>query len=220
MAPHDVAAMPRRGPGSGEPEETVGQAIGPTGVGSGRRSGASSKPPPRRAVRRGSVGRGPLRLLSCVAMDASLLQPVRTRGRPTERPGEMANDGEVREVNAALWAVQILLALFFLMAGGLKLVRPKEKLVTNMEWARDFTQEQIRVIGTLEVLGAVGVILPMLTGIFGWLTPVAAVGLTLTMVGAVLTHLRLGEHRNIIVPAVLLVLAAFVAFGRFVAVPA
>lgn len=123
-------------------------------------------------------------------------------------------------MNAALWAVQILLALFFLMAGGLKLARPKERLITNMEWARDFSQGQIRVIGALEVMGAVGVILPTLTGIFGWLTPLAAVGLTLTMAGAILTHLRLEEYRNIVVPTALLVLAAFVAYGRFVVVPA
>jgi hypothetical protein len=66
----------------------------------------------------------------------------------------------------------------------------------------------------LEVLGAIGLIVPLLTGILPWLTPLAAIGLVLTMLGAMATHLRRGENQMLAVNLVLL-LAAFVAYGRF-----
>ena len=65
-------------------------------------------------------------------------------------------------------------------------------------------------------MGAIGIVLPALTGILPWLTPLAALGLVLTMIGAVLTHLTRPEYGAIAVPAVLLILAAFVAYGFFV----
>jgi hypothetical protein len=68
-------------------------------------------------------------------------------------------------------------------------------------------------------LGAIGLILPAVTGIWSWLTPVAASGLVLTMVGAMITHARRGEFSGMWVNLVLLLLALFVAFGRFVVVP-
>ena len=89
-----------------------------------------------------------------------------------------------------------------------------------MAWVEDFSQETVRPIGTLEVLGAIGLMLPALTGILTWLTPLAAAGLVLLMIGAALTHLRRIEYRNIAVNAVLLILAAFVAYGRFFVLPA
>ena len=98
--------------------------------------------------------------------------------------------------------------------------QPKEKLAKNMAWVEDSSQPTVRLIGALEVLGAVGVVLPALTGILPWLTPLAALGLVLTMIGAALTHLRRKEHGGIAVNAVLLILAAFVAYGRFFVLPA
>lgn len=83
----------------------------------------------------------------------------------------------------------------------------------------DFSAGTVRLIGILEVLGAIGVVLPKLTGILSWLTPTAAVGLVLTMVGAALTHLRRGENSNIVTNVVLLTMAASVAYGRFVLLP-
>jgi uncharacterized membrane protein YphA (DoxX/SURF4 family) len=115
----------------------------------------------------------------------------------------------------ALWVAQVLLALAFLGAGATKLSRPKEKLAKNMPWVEDFSQGTVRLIGTLEAVGAVGLVLPALTGVLPWLTPLAALGLVLLMVGAILTHLRRSESSAITVPVVLLVLAAFVAYGRF-----
>ena len=120
----------------------------------------------------------------------------------------------------ALWVVQVLVAAAFLMSGATKLSQPKEKLLKNMAWVEDFSQPTLRIIGALEVLGAIGVVLPALTGIVPWLTPLAALGLVLTMIGAALTHLRRTEYGGIAVNAVLFVLAAFVAYGRFFVLPA
>lgn len=119
-------------------------------------------------------------------------------------------------MNILLWVLQSVLAGMFLMVGAMKLMQPKEKMAEKMGWVEDFSQTQVRVIGVLEVLGALGLILPMATGIMPFLTSYAAIGLCLVMMGAFMTHLR----RNEIVPMgvmniVLLALAAFVAFGRF-----
>ena len=78
----------------------------------------------------------------------------------------------------------------------------------------------MRIIGAVEVLGAIGIVLPALTEIVPSLTPLAALGLVLTMIGAALTHLRRAEYGPIAVSAVVLILAAFVAYGRFFVVPA
>ncbi len=123
-------------------------------------------------------------------------------------------------MGVALWAVQVLVAALFLVAGATKFSQPKEKLVKNMAWVEDFSQGTVRLIGALEALGAIGVVLPALTGILPWLTPLAALGLVLTMIGAALTHLRRAEYAGIAVTAVLLILAAFVAYGRFFVLPA
>jgi len=120
----------------------------------------------------------------------------------------------------ALWVTQGLLAVAFLTAGAPKLAQPKEKLAKNMAWVEDFSQPAVRLIGAVEVLGAIGVVLPALTGILSWLTPLAALGLAVTMVGASLTHLRRGERSAVVPPVVLLILAAFVVYGRFVVLPA
>ena len=120
----------------------------------------------------------------------------------------------------ALWVAQGLLAVAFLVAGATKLAQPKEKLAKNMAWVEDFSQPAVRLIGAVEVLGAIGVVLPALTGILSWLTPLAALALAATMVGAVLTHVRRGERSAVVPPGVLLVLAALVAYGRFFVLPA
>lgn len=122
-------------------------------------------------------------------------------------------------MEVALWVIQVLLALVFVMAGVMKLTQPKEKIAAQMPWANDFSQNNIRLIGLVEVLGAIGLILPSLTRILPVLTPLAALGLVVTMVGAILTHLRRKETPMIVVNVVLLVLAAVVVYGRFVAVP-
>ena len=118
-------------------------------------------------------------------------------------------------MNIALWIVQGLLAVMFLMAGGMKASQSKEKIVERMAWANDFSPGAIKTIGILEILGAIGLILPAATNILPWLTPLAAIGLVLTMVGAAITHARRGEFSSIGMNVVLLLLAGFVAYGRF-----
>jgi hypothetical protein len=121
-------------------------------------------------------------------------------------------------VNIALWAVSSILALAFLVAGGSKLALAKEKLATQgMAYVEDFSATQVKLIGTAEVLGAIGLIVPWATGIAPVLTPIAAVGLAALMVGAMLTHRRRKESQPLAVNAILLAGAAFVAVGRFLA---
>jgi uncharacterized membrane protein YphA (DoxX/SURF4 family) len=122
-------------------------------------------------------------------------------------------------MNTGLWVVQVLLALAFGMAGIMKLTQPREKLSKQMGWVEDFAPNTIRMIGSLELLAAIGLILPSLTLILPVLTPLAAIGLILTMIGAALTHARRGENQMILINLVLLALAAFVAYGRFVLIP-
>ena len=125
-------------------------------------------------------------------------------------------------MNIVLWILQGLLAFVFLMAGFMKASQPKDALKEKgggrMDWVDDISASNIRLIGILEVLAAIGLILPQVTGILPWLTPLAAVGLVLTMAGATLLHIRRSEA---IVPTiVLLLVAALVAYGRFVLIPA
>jgi hypothetical protein len=120
-------------------------------------------------------------------------------------------------VNIALWVAQALLALAFLFAGGSKLLQPKDALAKRgMAFVEDFSAGQVKLIGSAEVLGALGLILPRATGIAPVLTPIAGVGLAILMIGAALTHLRRDERNAITPNASLFVLAAFVAVGRFI----
>jgi uncharacterized membrane protein YphA (DoxX/SURF4 family) len=118
-------------------------------------------------------------------------------------------------VNVALWIIQIVLAAAFLIAGTTKVLTPKGKLRERMAWVDDFSQTSVRLIGTAEILGALGLILPAATGIAPILTPIAAVGLIIIMIGAAITHVRRQEPAIVPVNVVLLVLAAIVAWGRF-----
>jgi uncharacterized membrane protein YphA (DoxX/SURF4 family) len=118
-------------------------------------------------------------------------------------------------MNIALWVVQVLLAAAFGMAGFMKATQPKEKLQTQMAWVGDFSQNQVRIIGVLELLAAIGLLAPLGLNILPWLTPLAALGLVAVMIGAAVTHFRRGETPMIAVNTVLALLAAFVAYGRF-----
>jgi hypothetical protein len=94
-----------------------------------------------------------------------------------------------------LWAIQIFLAIAFGAAGTMKLVRSKAQLGTNphMGWVQSVPQAQIRLLGIAEVLGAIGLVAPMATGIAPFLTRAAAAGLAALMGGAVATHLNRQE---------------------------
>jgi hypothetical protein len=98
----------------------------------------------------------------------------------------------------------------------MKLVVPKDKLVTaGQGWAQDFSPTNIRLIGLVEIVGAVGLVLPAAVHIAPILVPLAAVGLALVMVGAIVVHARRKEPMNIAVNVVLIALAVIVAWGRF-----
>jgi uncharacterized membrane protein YphA (DoxX/SURF4 family) len=119
-------------------------------------------------------------------------------------------------METALWITQVLLAAIFFATGLTKLTQPRLKLAAGpMSWAADVTDDQFRAVGLLEIAGALGLILPGATGTAPLLTPLAAVGLALTMVGAIVTHVRHGETERLAVPIVLLALCLFVAVERF-----
>lgn len=113
------------------------------------------------------------------------------------------------------WILTLLLALVFLAAGGMKVVRPKTALAsTGLAWVDDFSAASVKLIGAVEVVGAAGLAVPLLTGIAPILTPLAAVGLAVVMVGAIVVHVRRHEAPT---PAVVLaVLSAAAAVLGFV----
>ena len=120
-------------------------------------------------------------------------------------------------MSIALWIAQVLLAGMYGMAGNMKMFQPDSvRKNAQMTWAHDKQDEYIRFVGISELLGAVGLILPILTGILAWLTPVAAIGLSLIQLLAIFTvHLPKKEYNVIPVNIVLLALSVFVAYGRF-----
>ncbi len=104
------------------------------------------------------------------------------------------------------WILQGLLAAAFLGAGSMKLIKTRDELMAQgamMAWAEDFSSGSLRAIGALEVLGAIGLVIPTLTGVLPVLTPIAAGGLVLTMAGAAATHVRRGEYGSVVPTAIL-----------------
>ena len=120
-------------------------------------------------------------------------------------------------MNLTLWIVAGLLAAVYLFAGTGKLFVPKEKLATapGAGWLDDFSTDAVKGIGALEILAALGLVLPAALDIAPVLVPVAASGLVALMAGAVITRIRRHETVPLIADLAYLVLAGFVAFGRF-----
>ncbi len=119
-------------------------------------------------------------------------------------------------MDTTLWIVAIVLAVAFLAAGTMKLTKSKPALAEQgMGWVEDFSPTTIKLIAALEVLAAVGLVVPPLVGIAPVLAPLAALGLVLVMAGAIVTHARRKETPMIVVNLILLSLAAVVVWGRF-----
>jgi len=119
-------------------------------------------------------------------------------------------------MNIVLWIITGLLAAAFALAGFMKLTQPKDKLAASgMAWTEDFSPTTIKLIGALELLAAIGLVVPAALNIVPVLVPLAATGLILLMAGAAITHARRKELPMIGGNAVLLILAAVVAWGRF-----
>ena len=114
-------------------------------------------------------------------------------------------------MNYALWIVQGLLALVFLFAGGMKLVMPVEEMTKQVPLPGLF----LRFIAVCEVLGAVGLVLPELLRIRPGLTPLAAAGLVIIMIGATVVTLMTADVALALIPLVVGLLSAFVAYGRW-----
>ena len=114
-------------------------------------------------------------------------------------------------MNVALWIAQVLLAALFLFAGGMKLVLPLAQLQGPVPMPGAF----VRFIGVCEVLGALGLILPGLLGVRPGLTPLAAAGLVIIMIGATVIGFKIGGVGPALIPLVTGLVAAFVAYGRW-----
>jgi uncharacterized membrane protein YphA (DoxX/SURF4 family) len=118
-------------------------------------------------------------------------------------------------MNIALWIAQVLLALGFVMAGiNHAVLYDPNNVMPGMEWMLALPRPLLLFIGICEILGGIAVMLPWATGIQRWLTPLAAALLGVMMILALIFHVTRGEMINIVGNAVLLALAAFVAWGR------
>ena len=120
-------------------------------------------------------------------------------------------------MNIALWIAQGMLAALYLMVGSTKTFQPaKVRENPRMSWAHGQPDNYIRFVGTTEILGALGLILPLATGILPWLTVLAGIGLTLVQLLAIFTeHLPKKEYDVIPLNIVLLALPIFVVIGRW-----
>jgi len=119
-------------------------------------------------------------------------------------------------MNVFLWVAAGLLAVVLLGAAVPKLTKSQAELVSSGQgWAADYPGGAVKAIGTLEVLAAIGLILPALLDIAPILVPLAATGVVLLMVGAAITHARRREYRNIAVNVGLAVLALVILIFRF-----
>lgn len=120
-------------------------------------------------------------------------------------------------MNIALWIAQGLLAALYLAVGSLKVFQPaKVRENAYMTWAHGQPDSYIRSVGTPEVLGGLGLILPLVTGILPWLTVLAAIGLTLIQLLAIFReHLPRKEYNSIPLNIVLFALSIFVVIGRW-----
>jgi len=117
-------------------------------------------------------------------------------------------------MNIALWIVQGLLIAMFVMVGVMHAIQPKEKLARNA-WTVRHTAGMIKFIGISELIIGLGLIIPQLTGIIPILTPIAALALCLLMILAAINHYQHNEMKEIGINIFVMVLAAFVAYGRF-----
>ncbi len=122
-------------------------------------------------------------------------------------------------MNIALWVVQAILAITFLLWGTMLVLRPTD--TSHGNWQVNFTVGQRRLFGLLLLLGGLGLVLPAATRILTWLTPLAAIGLVIFMGGVVAAQLiRRWDDRNaVILFVVVFLLSAFVAYGRYLLVP-
>ena len=131
--------------------------------------------------------------------------------RPAQQPR--------RALSIALWMAQVLLAGMFLMTGAMKLSQPISALAAQLPWVTSVPAALVRLIGTAELAGALGLLLPSLTRIQPRLTVLAALGLIVVMLLASAFHLSRGEGAMLPMNLALAAFAAFIAWGRSKAAP-
>lgn len=118
-------------------------------------------------------------------------------------------------MNVALWVLQGLAAVLFLMAGSQKAFRPVDVLAKQWEWVGTVPPHFVRFLGVSELLGAVGLIVPTATAIFPQLSIAAALGLAVVMVSATALHVSRREYRQCAVTLAILATVLVVAYGRW-----
>ncbi|MEV5839334.1 DoxX family protein [Nocardia sp. NPDC052112] len=116
-------------------------------------------------------------------------------------------------MNIAFWITAGLLALFYCYAGALKITRNRDQLRPMMTWVDRVPLPAVRIVGALEVLGALGLILPPLIGLMPWLVVAAAIGFVLLQLGAIPVHLTGGDRRVTLNITLLLTAAVTVWFA-------
>jgi uncharacterized membrane protein YphA (DoxX/SURF4 family) len=120
-----------------------------------------------------------------------------------------------KAIHIILWAAQVLLAACFIWAGMMKLLQSPEKLAVMWPWAGQVPVALVKLTGVVDVLAAIGLVVPAMMRIKPGLTPLTAVGIIGLMLCAGVFHILRGEAATIGVNVVFAVLAAFIAWGRF-----
>jgi len=119
-------------------------------------------------------------------------------------------------MNIALWIIAGLLGAAFVASGGMKLIQPKDQPVASgVDFLEGFSPGGIKAIGALEIVGAVGLVLPAALDIAPILVPLAAVGLVAMVIGAIIAQLRRHDTHAMVANLSLIALAGFLVWGRF-----
>lgn len=116
------------------------------------------------------------------------------------------------DIEIVILGLEIVLALIFLYFGLSKMLLPIEKIAEKVTWANDYTPARLKLFGFLEVIGAIGLVLPHQLNFFPLLTPMAATGLAMIMSGAIVVHLSRDEIKMIFLNIVMIFLLAGVGF--------
>ena len=114
--------------------------------------------------------------------------------------------------------IQVGLFCIFMYFGLLKMFLPLEKIEKKVSWAHDYPLSRLRFFGFLEVLGALGLVIPYYTGFFPILTPIAATALAMIMAGAIMVHLRRDEFGMIVINIIIIFLLAGVGFNTLLSI--
>lgn len=118
------------------------------------------------------------------------------------------------DINTVILALQVLLALLFTYTGFMKIFQGKVAFSNSKGWEHDYSSSTLKFFGILELLGAIGLIVPFVTNILPILTPIAATALAMVMAGAILAHIRREEHKMILLNIIVIFLLAGIGFER------